>query len=93
MTIRINLRALLRFRCWLVGHDWKDYLVVHPVWTPEGRYCPTCGKQQLVTWSIEFKDGETIRVRTDWNGPKRFTYVQHGSGSLNDPIRLEQEPR
>lgn len=94
ITLKLNFRALLRPLCWLNGHGWKDYLNVN-AWTSEGRYCPRCGKQQLVRYDLEFEEVEpntfeTIHVRTDWNGTTRFKWESHGKGSTDDPIRLER---
>lgn len=91
ITIRVNLRALLRPYCWLVGHLWKDYAVFN-AWTREGRYCEWCGKQQFVTVRYEFADGETVHVRTDWNGTERFVYRSEGEGTKDDPIVLVKVP-
>lgn len=89
MTIRINLRALLRPLCWVQGHLWKNYAVIN-AWCREGRYCEWCGKQQLVTYHFEFVDGETVHIRTDWEGTTRFVWASEGEGTPNDPIRYER---
>lgn len=91
MTIRINFRALLRPVCWLQGHIWQNYAVIN-AWCREGRFCEWCGKQQFVTYRFEFARGETINVRTDWNGTTRFVYASAGSGNVDDPIRLMRLP-
>lgn len=93
ITIRLNFRALLRPLCWLFGHGWKDYLVVHPGWNREGRYCTRCRREHFVLYAIAFGDhGETIHTRTDWNGTESYTYVQVGTGNAADPIRMKKVP-
>lgn len=91
VTIRINFRALMRPVCWMLGHGWEDYTVIHPAWNREGRHCIFCGLEQLVTYHHEFTDdGESITVRTNWNGTERYKYVQTGTGKVHDPFQLRK---